>query len=405
MNKKVLQHCAKCGSCTVVCPVYRVTGRESLTARGKLHLLGTPLAGNPSRNYQDIFASCLLCGACENACPGNIRIRDHIVEARAGFPALYGKNSLTRSAVRTALAHPKLLEGLVKAGVKVKNLSILPAKSGLRLKLGLLEPKMKEDREYYRRQSGIFSDNQEGVAYFPGCLARYLQPGVAESTNRLHTLLAGRSLHAPETQVCCGLAARSSGSIEEARRLARKNIAAFEATTGPILTSCASCSSFLQTYPELLADDTDWQARAVSFSARVKEFSSYFMPAMQERNPGMQNRVGVYYHEPCHLRFDARNRQATLQLLDQITNVDRLDSPEKHYCCGQGGLFHICCPELSDQIFSRAYNALPLADSVLVITTCSGCLMQWQAGLAMRKSAGAAKHLADFLLDCLERRF
>ena len=41
--------------------MFRITGREPVTARGKLHLLSTPLAEEPSGHFQDVFAQCLLC--------------------------------------------------------------------------------------------------------------------------------------------------------------------------------------------------------------------------------------------------------------------------------------------------------------------------------------------------------
>jgi glycolate oxidase iron-sulfur subunit len=93
LSEEQMQQCAKCGSCTVVCPVYRVTGRESLAARGKLHLLGTELAGRPSAAFEDLFAQCLLCGACEDVCPRELPIRGLIVEARSRFSSLYGRTA------------------------------------------------------------------------------------------------------------------------------------------------------------------------------------------------------------------------------------------------------------------------------------------------------------------------
>ena len=381
--------------------MYEVTGRESLTARGKLHLLGTKLADDPGTNYQDLFAMCLLCGACEDACPRNINIRELFVEARSRFPSMYGQHGLQKSLVRMTLSRPKLLEGLVKAGIKLKNLSLLPADSGLRLKLGLLEQEKKQRAAASAKQLPESVDGKQAVLYFSGCLARYLQPSVALATEQIYQALTGSRLSLPDTQVCCGLAAWSSGGIMEARRLAKKNIAAFSENTGPILTSCASCSSFLQTYPDLFADDPKWHARAISFYNRVREFSSFFLPAVQGRNLKSGPQVSLYYHEPCHLRFDERNRQASHRLIDMISAVTRLDSPDEQHCCGQGGLFHIGYPELSEKIFSRAYASLQSVESGVIVTTCSGCLMQWQAGLALRNSPVAAHHLAVFLAGCL----
>jgi Fe-S oxidoreductase len=46
--------------------------------------------------------------------------------------------------------------------------------------------------------------------------------------------------------------------MDEAKKLARRNITAFYDSPFPILTSCASCYTHLRSYPDLLADDPDW---------------------------------------------------------------------------------------------------------------------------------------------------
>lgn len=356
----------------------------------------TQLAHSPGKKYQDLFAACLLCGACEKTCPRNIKITEYVVGARSDFPFLYGRHGAKKNVARLVLSRPKLLEGLVKAGIQLKRLSMLPAESGLRLKLGFLEEGKKQEVSFQGEP-----DRQEvdgAFQYFSGCLAGYLQPSVAQATGELYERLTGGKLTAPKTQVCCGLAAWSSGDIEQARSLAKKNIIAFENAESPILTSCASCSSYLCTYPDLFVDEPQWQERAVSFSKRVLEFSSFFMNALKEQELWTESHVPLYYHEPCHLRFDQHTRQATHKLIDKIQNITRIDSPDNWHCCGQGGLFSLGYPELSEQIFAKAFQGLPSAKASVVVTTCSGCLLQWQAGLASCDCPVVAEHLAVFLL-------
>jgi glycolate oxidase iron-sulfur subunit len=321
-----------------------------------------------------------------------------VVESRSRFSFFYGQHALQRVAARLTLARPRLLEGLVKAGVELNTLSLLPGRSGLRLKLGLLEKRGREPETFSEKQPG---PGTQGAAYFTGCLARYLQPSVAGATGRLYRNLTGKTPWMPEAQVCCGLAARSSGSLEEARSLAKKNIDVFAETAGPILTSCASCSSHLSTYPDMFVDDPEWHEKALSFSTRVREFSGFFLERLAGVHPEAESSTRVHYHEPCHLRFDPANRDATHQLLDMIRNTIRTETHESTSCCGQGGLFHLGYPELSEKIFTRLHDVTQAERPDIVVTTCSGCLMQWQAGLALRDSPVDAVHLAVFLADCL----
>jgi glycolate oxidase iron-sulfur subunit len=360
------------------------------------------LADGPSSHFQDIFAQCLLCGACEDNCSRQLPIREHIVQARSKFSHLYGRHPLQRALVRKALSNPVLLEGLVKAGLSLSRLSLLPAKSGLRIKLGLLEKS--DNADVNEREQGELEriPGKSGLSYFSGCMARYLQPSIGKATSLLVEDVTGESSYEPDAQVCCGLAAWSAGKVDEARRLARKNIEVFSQTSGQILTSCASCSSHLKKYPTLFKDDPHWREKAEKFSRRVREFTSFVDAALQEGTLEAARSTRVYYHEPCHMRFDKENSGAPLQLLEKIDNISLVGLEEGPHCCGQGGLFHLGYPELSEEIFSQAYDLLCQGDADVAVTTCSGCLMQWQAGLAVRKSQVQAVHLAVWLRSCMQ---
>ncbi len=393
------QGCVKCGACTVVCPVFRVEPRESLTARGKMHLLSLPLARQPSGHFEDIFSRCLLCGACETVCSRHLPITELVTRARSDFSLFYGSHGLQKVAARKALSSSGLLQGLVRAGISLKRINALPAHSGLRIKLGLLE----EPRALSVGQSTPpETDSENTIRYFSGCLARHLQPSVGRAVLRL-AHAGDLQVWSPETQCCCGLAASSAGKAEEARRLAWQNIKSFADGRGPILTSCASCSSHLAAYPELFADDPEKQELARAFSSRVVEFSAFFLNHLQD-HPFMsesQKYKRVFYHDPCHLRFTSAGREAPRKLIDRIGNVERVEAADGPQCCGQGGLFHVGYPELSRKIFQRCVDGALVRSPDLVTTTCSGCLMQWQTGAVENNLPVRIRHLALVLADCL----
>lgn len=385
-----------------MCPVYRVTGRESLAARGKLHLLGTELADRPSAAFEDLFAQCLLCGACEDACPRELPIRGLIVEARSRFSSLYGRHGLQRCMVRRVLSSPVLLERLVKTGLVLENLQLLPKDSGLRLKLGLLEKGLAggpvNKPGSMTGTGGIPSE----VSYFAGCMAGYLQPSIADATRRLVRYFSGSPADEPQSWICCGLAAWSAGNKDEAVRLAKKNIETFASSTGPVLTSCVSCFTHLKRYAGLFPGDPGWREKAEKFSGRVREFSSFMLeldPPPVFRAP---DRPRIMYHEPCHLRFDKVNREAPRTLLRKVDRAVIVEPEGGQHCCGQGGLFHLGYPELAESIFSMACDAARETRADIVVTGCSGCLLQWQAGLAARRASVRVLHPAVFLADCLD---
>jgi glycolate oxidase iron-sulfur subunit len=388
--------CAKCGACTAVCPIYQITGQESLTARGRLHLLDKLGDAPHSTEYLEIFSKCLLCDACRHSCPRHIDLPGMVAAARHDFPRLSGQGPFTRSLVKNILSRPRLLSGFTDL------LRKLPADSGLRLKLGVQDktsPAKDLPPEHIDAQK-----IPVGAALFPGCFARHLNSEVTASTVGLIAERTGNHPTIPETQTCCGIAAFSSGDPEEAQRLARTNIAAFDGSNDPIIVPCGSCYSHLQKYPELLRDDPDWYNRAEAFAGRIREMSAFLVNNDQnlaKRKDDHKTSSGkkVFYHDPCHLRFKPGLQNAPRQLIRQISGVLLVEPESGPQCCGFGGLFNLAHPDLSAQLADSLIDTIMHSDPDLVVTTCSGCLIQLREKLARTGSKAKVKHLALFLAD------
>ena len=196
-----MNSCAKCGACSVVCPVYRVTGQEAHTARGKIHLTQIPELHGQGAVFEDIFSKCLLCGACSAVCPRGIDVCREVVDARAAFPAIYGDHGYEKYLARKALAHPETLSALRVLGrVGAEFLSRhLPADSGLRLRLALFQQDVGAI-PVLPVQKNTFPDDLQPkgpLTYFPGCAAHYLFPDIATSCYSLAAGL-GYALYVPE---------------------------------------------------------------------------------------------------------------------------------------------------------------------------------------------------------------
>lgn len=404
----VMTECAKCGACSVVCPVFRISGREGHTARGRLHLRETVELAPHSAQYEELFSACLLCGACAAVCPRGIDIRAAIIEARAGFSAVYGQGGYQKFLARKALAHPGLLAALggLGRGVAAGLDPFLSDRSGLRLRLALFEDseKVQGNKALAQTVSPGTELSESGLtemAYFPGCVTHALWPHIADSCA---TLVAqyNLALTIPDGLVCCGLAAHAAGDRSEAHELACRNLQVLERTDGPILVSCASCYAHLHDYPKLLAEEPDWHERALQMVERLRELTTFLMQQAQLESPVLpvpRPRRRVFYHDPCHFRHQLHITAPPRELIRSCPGLELVEPEDEPGCCGMGGLFHLGEPELSGAILEQLLDrVLPLEPEVIT-STCSGCLMQWRMAVAAAGLKIPVVHLAALLAE------
>jgi len=408
-KNNLAKRCIKCGACTTVCPVYRETGRESHTARGKHHILAHLAAGDRTPAYDDLLSKCMLCGACREVCSRDLETPRLVVEARSDFSRL-SATSFLKFVSRRALTNRPLLTGLLSMGSVADRMlsSLLPEESGLRLRLAQCRP------EIVSLPAASFLDDYRAAgsrkvapacSYFVGCLANHLKPEIGTATARLVDKIYGSLPKVPGHQSCCGMAALAAGDLSEARQLAKKNIAAFESDSLPILTSCGSCYSHLLSYPDLFDQEPDWQRRARDFAGRLHEFSCFF-DATLSRQPaayfrGTAAACKVLYHDPCHLRFGQHITAEPRQLLTRLPGVVLVELENGPQCCGQGGLFHIIHPDIGQRVRDRLMADYAKLPARTVVSTCSGCLLQWQQALAACGAASRAVHLAVLMEEYL----
>ncbi|MEK7860537.1 MAG: 4Fe-4S dicluster domain-containing protein, partial [Chloroflexota bacterium] len=69
-----LQQCIHCGMCLEACPTYGLTGLETESPRGRIHLMGALAGGRiaPTPNVLLHLDRCLACRACEAVCPSGV---------------------------------------------------------------------------------------------------------------------------------------------------------------------------------------------------------------------------------------------------------------------------------------------------------------------------------------------
>lgn len=132
--------CTRCGFCSQACPTHLATGRETMSSRGRNQLVRLLIEKRfeEPESAKEPLSTCLLCGACSAACPGQVPTSDLVLEGRRMLRG--GRVPLAvRLLTRLMLERPALLAKLLHAGYLAKRLRLdaLAAKAGVLRLLGL----------------------------------------------------------------------------------------------------------------------------------------------------------------------------------------------------------------------------------------------------------------------------
>ncbi|CAG0995206.1 partial heterodisulfide reductase subunit C2, partial [Anaerolineae bacterium] len=69
-----IDKCVRCGTCRSTCPTFKVIGRETSCARGRVTLIAEHMKGGVglTETYLKHLKECTLCGACKSKCPNGV---------------------------------------------------------------------------------------------------------------------------------------------------------------------------------------------------------------------------------------------------------------------------------------------------------------------------------------------
>ena len=401
-----LYRCIKCGSCRSVCPVFAELERESTVARGKLALIEEMAEGNlaVTKRFEDIISLCLGCSACVENCSNGVRAVEIIMAAREALVNTRGMSLPKRMVLRRILNTTRFMPRILKTGSLLQGLLFkrIPGESGLHLRFPLpyfdkrrfIPPLAKKFfLETYGGKEIKAEREVERVGYFAGCITNYLFPSIGEATVNL-LKGTGRTINIPENQSCCGLPAYGAGDIQTFRKLAMKNIEIMEKCgTDKIIVACSSCAfALMKLYPRLFPEDE----RVRRISSRVLEISQYL--STMEMNAGDERagrKVRVTYHSPCHLNRELGIKKEPREILKAIPGVELVEMGNPCRCCGSGGSFNLSHYDLSLKILDRKMEDIKSTGADIVVTNCSGCMLQLKDGAYQKGMKVEVLHLVE----------
>ncbi|MGE5803860.1 MAG: (Fe-S)-binding protein [Gemmatimonadota bacterium] len=404
-----LDACVHCGFCLQACPTFLATGDESDSPRGRIELMralerGDLEATDPALAYH--LDRCLGCRGCEPVCPSGVRYGQGLEAARSRIARVRGVPLLTRVAL-WALTSPGV-SGVVYWFARVLRATGIPRLVAgwgrFRFAMGMLAATKPGGKRRYeavrggkRRAAATATASYRPLPpptaqIFRGCVMQGLFSHVHDATIRT-LAVNGYQIREVPGQGCCGALHAHAGLLEEARALARTNIAAFGDGDGaePIVVNSAGCGALMKEYGHLVGG-----AASERFAARVRDVTELLAPSPV---PGAPLDLHVAYDPPCHLLHAQGIAVPPLKLFAAIPLLELVQVPGAAECCGSAGLFTLLEPEMSRAVLAPKLAGLREAAPQVVATGNPGCLMQLGAGLAAAGLQTPVRHPVELLDD------
>ena len=404
--------CIKCGFCLPVCPTYNLTGSEAASPRGRIEMMVAVADGDlEPEDILEPLDLCLGCRACETACPAGVRFGRLLEAGRAaagtGQSASRFGNWLRSLFMDRILPYPRRLHRLASLlrFYQVTGLQDLVRVGGLLPRLaprlaameGLLPDVPSAGARCPLPEEMPSQGEERGrVLLLSGCVTPHVLPRVNHATMRVLARNGYRVLTAV-AQPCCGALQAHANDLEGARRLARHQIALFEASNADwLVVNAAGCGALMKDYGHLLADDSDYADRARAFDSRVRDVSE-LLAATPLQGPLRSVPLRVAYDDPCHLSHGQGIRRQPRELLRQIPGLELLEVPESDWCCGSAGTFNLFHPEAADALLDRKMAHLVSVQPDVVASGNPGCLLQLLQGAARHGMVAEILHPIEVL--------
>ena len=409
-EERKLSACVHCGLCLEACPTYVHTGDENDSPRGRLYLMRAAREGRlpvDSAAFSRHIDRCLGCRACESACPAGVEYGKLLEAARSDIADAGRRRGWTARLLRLVLRHvwlrparlrlaftaarlfrdarvPRLLlrtraAKLLPARMEFA-LALLDASAPARLLVGDDKAGDVDGKSVAEAAPAAHDESaRASVQLFEGCVMEGLFARVNRATARV-LAANGWRVEAPRGQVCCGALHAHAGDLEGARRLARRNVEAFErGGEAAVVTNAGGCGAMLLDYGHLLAGDAEFAARARRFSARVRDVSQQLAPAGPRRGAPLAG-ARTTYDASCHLLHGQRAAIEPLRVLSAVPGLTHVPLAGSDVCCGGAGVYNLAEPELSARVLSEKLARVAETGAPLLATGNPGCHMQLGAG-------------------------
>lgn len=332
-----------------MCPSYRATRNEKDTTRARANALREFLTNSEKANkfdhkeLKDVFDLCLSCKACASECPSSVDVASLKAEFQYQYQKANGVSLRTKmfaynntlNGVSSSLPRMtnffftnKLTSSIIKNTFGIAKERSLPLVSNKSLSKYIQNLKRQQTENKYTRSVYFFNDE----------FTNHLDTSIGQDAIELLTRLNYDIKFVSHSE--SGRSFISKGLLEQAKKMANKNVAIFKdlitAETPLIGIEPSAILTFTDEYPRL-ADNKAAAQNIAKHTLLIEEF------IQQEITLG-HIKVSQFTKETKTIKFHGHCHQKALR--NQLSSFKILNFPENYTvtiipsgCCGMAGSF------------------------------------------------------------------
>lgn len=233
------------------------------------------------------------------------------------------------------------------------------------------------------------------VSLFITCLVDMFKTEVGKSMVELLERL-GCEVDFPEGQVCCGQPSYNSGYVEDAKPAMKKMITAFQ-DSDYVVAPSGSCAFMFKEYPEIFANDPEWEPKAKNLAEKTYEFTQFIVDVVKIEDVGARLEGKATYHPSCHMTRLLGVKEAPMKLLKNVKDLEIEPLPNAHNCCGFGGTFSVKMGPISEQMVDEKVQHVEETEADYLIGADCGCLMNIGGRIDRKGKPIKVMHIAEVL--------
>ena len=375
--------CVKCGLCLPHCPTWRIHHREGDSPRGRVELIAALVGGQveSSPALRERLDGCLLCRACESACPARVPFGLLLDQARERWPV--------RKVWWSRLFCSGISRALLRLGFWLAAASGLIRMGGPLL--GLLPGAV------VLRRKRAFDAKGPRVGLFVGCVSDAVDRVTLNDTASLLEHCGARVTWV-EGSGCCGALDRHQGNVANADAHVRGNAKRIDLPPLDRLVSVATgCSAELMDYPRLLggAEVEGWRSKHCEVTA--------YLVSQQEKLSFRPLRKTALLHHPCSARHILRDTDSATRLLGRIPQLNVVES-RCSQCCGAAGVAMFRTPRTAEALAGDIVKEAAHSKAEILVTANIGCALHLRGAFRAAGLDVAVKHPVNLLREQLQDR-